>query len=101
MQSPLHGCHYDFQRWSADKIRIEFQRAGFSLEKLVPPKNSAVLSSSIELLLSDSSLLRSLGEAAKRKAFSVFDIQSTVKEYTDLYDAVLGGGNGKYNLRSL
>ena len=38
MQSPLHGCPYDFQRWSANNIRIEFQKAGFTVENLVLPR---------------------------------------------------------------
>lgn len=34
--TPLHGCPYDFQRWSADKLRMEVEKQGFSVELLQP-----------------------------------------------------------------
>lgn len=34
--TPLHGCPHDFQRWSPDKISMEFTKAGLRIEKIEP-----------------------------------------------------------------
>ena len=33
---PVHADPYDYQRWTPEKIRLEFEKAGFFIEKIVP-----------------------------------------------------------------
>jgi len=56
---------------------------------LVPPKNSTAIADSIEFLLHDKSIAENISNTAKEKVFSIFNIETTAKHYTDLFKNVL------------
>jgi len=33
---PIHADPYDYQRWTPERIKLEFEKAGFIIEKIVP-----------------------------------------------------------------
>lgn len=56
---------------------------------LVPPKDSKSLAGAIEILLRNKSLAASLGTAARERVFSTFNIQTTIRRYTDIFENIL------------
>lgn len=56
---------------------------------LVPPNNSDAIADSIEFLLHDETLAENLRTAARDRAFSSFNIDTTVNQYTDLFTNIL------------
>jgi len=56
---------------------------------LVPVRNSAAIASSIELLLGNKSFAGTLGNNAQERAYSDFNITTTVDKYTNLYEDIL------------
>ncbi|MBK1888185.1 glycosyltransferase family 4 protein [Marinobacter sp. DY40_1A1] len=55
---------------------------------VVPPKNSAALSSAIELLYRDRALLEKLGQTARERIANDFHTSQTVRETGDLYKSL-------------
>lgn len=66
---------------------IEHKKNGM----LAPVKDSTALAQSIKLLLDDKKFAESLGRSAKEKASSCFSIETTVSNYTALFENVLNG----------
>jgi SAM-dependent methyltransferase len=33
---PIHADPYDYQRWTPERIKLEFEKVGFTIEKIVP-----------------------------------------------------------------
>ena len=33
---PIHADPYDYQRWTPERIKLEFEKAGFTIEKITP-----------------------------------------------------------------
>jgi glycosyltransferase involved in cell wall biosynthesis len=58
---------------------------------LVPAGDSTTIASSIELLLNNNILAENLGKNARERAFSHFDIKTTVERYTNLFENILRG----------
>ncbi len=56
---------------------------------LIPPKDSTALALSIESLLVNKTFAVSLGNNAKNRAYSNFNIETTVKKYTELFKEIL------------
>jgi glycosyltransferase involved in cell wall biosynthesis len=56
---------------------------------LVPARNSSAIASSIELLLGNKSFAGTLGNNAQERAYSDFNITTTVDKYTNLYEDIL------------
>ncbi|WP_297213917.1 glycosyltransferase [Thermodesulfovibrio sp.] len=56
---------------------------------LVQPKNSMAIAESIELLLKDKNLRDNIGRNVQNKAFSCFNIKTTVKIYGELFEKIL------------
>lgn len=56
---------------------------------LVPPRDSDVLGSAIERLLSERAQAEALGRAARKRALSFFDIKNTVDNYTRLFEDIM------------
>lgn len=56
---------------------------------LVPAKNSTAIASSIEFLLVNKTFAVTLGNNAQERAFSNFNITTTVDKYTNLYEDIL------------
>jgi glycosyltransferase involved in cell wall biosynthesis len=56
---------------------------------LVPPKNSTTLAGAIKLLLGNKALASSLGLAARERVFSTFNIETTIRRYTDIFEDIL------------
>lgn len=56
---------------------------------LIPPTNSDAIAESIELLLKDRNLIDNMGQVAKNRAFSCFNIKTTVKIYEELFEKIL------------
>jgi glycosyltransferase involved in cell wall biosynthesis len=68
---------------------------------LVPVKDSKAIGSSIELLLNNKTLTDNFGKSAKDRAFSYFNIETTVDRYINLFEGILRSKNGTYKLHSL
>jgi len=68
---------------------------------LVPARDSKAIASSIELLLNDKPLAETFGKSAQERAFSHFNIETTVNRYTNLFEEILRSKNGIYKLHSL
>jgi len=58
---------------------------------LVPARDSKAMASSIELLLYDKALAETFGKLAQERAFSHFNINTTVNKYTTLFENIIGG----------
>ena len=56
---------------------------------LVPIGDSRKLATSIEELLKNYTVMEKMGRAARERAISVFSIESTVSDYTHLYEDIL------------
>jgi glycosyltransferase involved in cell wall biosynthesis len=56
---------------------------------LIPPENSDAIADSIEFLLHNKTLADNLCTAAKERALSSFNIKTTVKQYTDLFEDIM------------
>jgi len=56
---------------------------------LVPPKNRNAVADSIELLLRNKNLAQKISNNAKEKVFSTFNIETTAKQYIDLFKNIL------------
>lgn len=56
---------------------------------LIPPKNSDEIVRAIKFLLKNKEMLKRLGEAAKIKIISDFNIDKTVKTYESLFEDIL------------
>jgi len=56
---------------------------------LVPARNSSAITSSIEFLLVNKTFAVTLGNNAQERAFSDFNITTTVDKYTNLYEDIL------------
>jgi glycosyltransferase involved in cell wall biosynthesis len=56
---------------------------------LVPPKNSKTLAEAIERLLRNKNLAERLGMAARERVFSTFNIETTIRRYTDIFEDIL------------
>jgi len=58
---------------------------------LVPPGDSGALEAAITSLLRDKRSAEAYGAAAKERALSYFDINSTINSYTNLFESILAG----------
>jgi len=56
---------------------------------LVPPENSSTLAEAIELLLKNKDWAERLGMAARERVFSTFNIETTIRRYTDIFEEIL------------
>jgi glycosyltransferase involved in cell wall biosynthesis len=56
---------------------------------LIPPKHSKAIADAIELLLRNKNLAESLGMAARERAFSAFNIETTIRRYTNIFEDIL------------
>ena len=56
---------------------------------LVPPENSKTLAEAIELLLKNKDWAEHLGMAARERVFSTFNIETTIRRYTDIFEEIL------------
>jgi glycosyltransferase involved in cell wall biosynthesis len=56
---------------------------------LIPPKHSEAIADAIELLLRNKNLAESLGMAARERAFSAFNIETTIRRYTNIFEDIL------------
>jgi len=56
---------------------------------LVPPKDSKTLADAIEILLKNKDLAERLGMAARERVFSTFNIKTTIRRYTDIFEDIL------------
>jgi glycosyltransferase involved in cell wall biosynthesis len=56
---------------------------------LVPAKDSKAIASSVELLLDNKTLAETIGNSAKKRAFSHFNLDNTVQRYTSLFEDIL------------
>jgi glycosyltransferase involved in cell wall biosynthesis len=64
----------------------------FNTEKigiLIPARDSNAIASSIELLLYDKTLAETFGKSAQERAFSHFNINTTVDKYTTLFENII------------
>ncbi len=57
---------------------------------LVPTENSSSIVASIDLLLHNRLLEKDYGKSAKERARSIFNIDTTVNKYTELFEDILG-----------
>lgn len=64
---------------------INSEKAGI----LVPPHKSKAIADAIELLLRNKNLAESLGIAAWERAFSTFNIETTIHQYTNIFEDIL------------
>jgi glycosyltransferase involved in cell wall biosynthesis len=58
---------------------------------LVPVKDRRAIASSVELLLSNKALARTLGRCAKERSFSNFSMDITTNRYVGLFENILSG----------
>lgn len=63
---------------------------------LIPPKDSNTLASSIKSLLVNKTFALTLGKNAQMRAFSNFNIETTVSKYMELFEEILQ--NKKWNI---
>ncbi len=63
---------------------------------LIPPQNSNAIADSIEFLFHNKDLAETMGNNARERAFSDFNIQTTVNRYTKLFEKILQSKNGIY-----
>jgi glycosyltransferase involved in cell wall biosynthesis len=58
---------------------------------LVPPRDAPALSASIERMLGDSAILRSMGDAGRQRFERLFTINRMVTETLEVYEKLLDG----------
>jgi len=56
---------------------------------LVPPQDSRTLAEAIEILLKNKGMAERLGKAARERVFSTFNIETTIRRYTDIFEDIL------------
>jgi glycosyltransferase involved in cell wall biosynthesis len=66
---------------------------------LVPPKNSTTLADAVEILLRDRKLAGRLGMAARERVFSTFNIETTIRRYTGIFENILRNKEWQTNKR--
>jgi len=57
---------------------------------IVPPRDSSALARAIGRLLADSRLRRTMGQAARIKACTLFSIRKMIDRHIRLYEELLG-----------